>query len=125
MFKENVKRLLNERGMKVGTLASTIGVSYSTMDSIINGSVDELRIGVDKALAVADYFGVSVEELYDRPAAEVAVMEPTSESSADNNLSHDELELLRLWRKAAPDGRAAAKAVLIAYEAIPQKESAI
>ena len=70
MFKENVKKLLNERGMKLGTLASSIGISYSTMDSIINGNVDEMRIGVDKVLAIAEFFGVTVEELYGRPVVQ-------------------------------------------------------
>jgi DNA-binding XRE family transcriptional regulator len=56
--------------MKLGTLASSIGISYSTMDSIINGNVDEMRIGVDKVLAIAEYFGVTVEELYGRPVVQ-------------------------------------------------------
>ncbi|WP_339060045.1 helix-turn-helix transcriptional regulator [Tepidibacillus marianensis] len=123
MFKENVKKLLNERSMKVGTLASTIGVSYSTMDSIINGNVDEMRIGVDKVLAIAEYFGVSVEELYGRPVVKKVVEEVPVQAA--NDLSAEELELIKLWREALPDGRAAAKAVLLAYKGPLKNKSAI
>ena len=121
MFKENVKKLLNERGMKLGTLASSIGISYSTMDSIINGNVDEMRIGVDKVLAIAEYFGVTVEELYGRPVVQKIEEVPARIAG----LSAEESELIRLWRDAMPEGRAAAKAVLLAYKGASKNESVI
>lgn len=121
MFKENVKKLLNERGMKLGTLASSIGISYSTMDSIINGNVDEMRIGVDKVLAIAEYFGVTVEELYGRPVVQKIEEVPARIAG----LSAEESELIRLWRDAMPEGRAAAKVVLLAYKGASKNESVI
>jgi transcriptional regulator with XRE-family HTH domain len=123
MFKENVKNLLNERGMKLGTLASSIGISYSTMDSIINGNVDEMRIGVDKVLAIAEYFGVTVEELYDKPIVKKIEEMPARARTA--GLSAEESELISLWRDAMPEGKAAAKAVLLAYKGPSKNESAI
>ncbi len=115
------KKLLNERGMKLGTLASSIGISYSTMDSIINGNVDEMRIGVDKVLAIAEYFGVTVEELYGRPVVQKIEEVPARIAG----LSAEESELIRLWRDAMPEGRAAAKAVLLAYKGASKNESVI
>lgn len=121
MFKEKVKNLLAEHGMKLGTLASSLGISYSTMDSIINGNVDEMRIGVDKVLAIAEYFDVTVEELYNKPVVHKA--EEAPDFIAD--LSAEESELIRLWRDAMPEGRTAAKTVLLAYKGPSKNKSAI
>lgn len=113
MFKEKVKNLLSERDMKLGTLASSLGISYSTMDSIINGDVDEMRIGVDKVLAIAEYFNLSVEELYGRPQVN------------DNGpeLSSEEKEFLKLWREATPEAQISVKMVLESNKRQVKKEA--
>ena len=65
-----------------------------------------MRIGVDKVLAIAEYFGVTVEELYDKPVVQKIEEMPARARTA--GLSAEESELIRLWRDAMPEGRAAA-----------------
>ena len=58
MLYDNVKRICDEKGISVGKMEKELGLS--------NGSVykwNESEPGIHKVRKVADYLGVSIEEL--------------------------------------------------------------
>lgn len=66
-MKEKLDELLKIRGMRPSQLAQAAGLRTSTVDDILKGKTNELNIGVDKMLKIAEVLGVSVETLYGRP----------------------------------------------------------
>lgn len=65
-MKDILVQLLNDRNMRPAQLAQAAGISTSTVDDIVKGKANELNIGVDKMLRIANVLGVSVEYLYGR-----------------------------------------------------------
>lgn len=65
-MREKLQQLLEAQGMRPSQLAQAAGLGTSTVDDIIKGRTNELNIGVDKMLKIADVLGVSVESLYGR-----------------------------------------------------------
>lgn len=63
---EKLKNILRSRNMRPSQLAQAAGLSTSTVDDIIKGKTNELSVGVDKMLKIAEALGVTVEELYER-----------------------------------------------------------
>lgn len=63
---EKLKIILRSRNMRPSQLAQAAGLSTSTVDDIIKGKTNELSVGVDKMLKIAEALGVTVEELYER-----------------------------------------------------------
>ena len=61
-MKNLVRSLLTERGMAQGQLAAAMGVSRQTINSIEN---ERYTPSLPLAIALARYFGVSVEEMFD------------------------------------------------------------
>lgn len=59
-------RILEKRGMRPTQLARAAGLSISTVDDILKGRTNELTVGVDKMLKIADVLGLTVESLYER-----------------------------------------------------------
>lgn len=59
MYKEYA-RLRNERGITDYKVAKDTGISTATLSNWKNGAY---RPKIDKLLIIADYFGVSVEDL--------------------------------------------------------------
>ena len=90
MLRNVLSQTLIARKVKPAALARELGLKTSTLDDILKGRVDELKIGVDKALRIADWIGKSVEEIYERKS-------PT--------LSDVELELLSCFRALNTEGQ--------------------
>ena len=63
---EKLTRILEKRGLRPAQLAQAAGLSTSTVDDILKGKTNELTVGVDKMLKIADVLGVTVEDLYER-----------------------------------------------------------
>lgn len=63
---EKLAQILEKRGMRPSQLAQAAGLSTSTVDDILKGKTNELTVGVDKMLKIADVLGTTVEDLYER-----------------------------------------------------------
>jgi putative transcriptional regulator len=61
-MKNQVRELRTQRGLAQGQLAEAMGVSRQTINSIEN---DRYTPSLPLALALARYFGVPVEEMFD------------------------------------------------------------
>jgi putative transcriptional regulator len=61
-MKNQVRALRQDRGMAQGELAQELGVSRQTINSIEKGRYTP---SLPLALALARYFGVTVEEMFD------------------------------------------------------------
>ena len=61
-MKNRVRRLRTQRDMAQGQLAEAMGVSRQTINSIEN---ERYTPSLPLALALARYFGVTVEEMFD------------------------------------------------------------
>ena len=61
-MKNQVRTLRAERGLAQGQLAEAMGVSRQTINSIEN---DRYTPSLPLAIALARYFGVPVEEMFD------------------------------------------------------------
>ena len=61
-MKNQVRELRTQRGLAQGQLAEAMGVSRQTINSIEN---DRYTPSLPLAIALARYFGVPVEELFD------------------------------------------------------------
>ena len=56
-----IKKILKDRGIKVGTLAEKVGVTQPSMSNIINGRVNTTLETLEK---IADILGVEIWELF-------------------------------------------------------------
>ena len=61
-MKNQVRELRTQRGLAQGQLAEAMGVSRQTINSIEN---DRYTPSLPLALALARYFGITVEEMFD------------------------------------------------------------
>ena len=61
-MKNQVRELRTQRGLAQGQLAEAMGVSRQTINSIEN---ERYTPSLPLALALARYFGVTVEEMFD------------------------------------------------------------
>ncbi|MBV9451109.1 MAG: helix-turn-helix transcriptional regulator [Streptosporangiaceae bacterium] len=61
-MKNIVRELRTQRGLAQGQLAQAMGVSRQTINSIEN---DRYTPSLPLAIALARYFGVTVEEMFD------------------------------------------------------------
>ena len=61
-MKNQVRELRTQRGLAQGQLAAAMGVSRQTINSIEN---DRYTPSLPLAIALARYFGVTVEEMFD------------------------------------------------------------
>jgi len=61
-MKNRVRELRSQRGLAQGQLAEAMGVSRQTINSIEN---DRYTPSLPLAIALARYFGIAVEEMFD------------------------------------------------------------
>jgi putative transcriptional regulator len=61
-MKNHVRELRTQQGLAQGQLAEAMGVSRQTINSIEN---DRYTPSLPLAIALARYFGVTVEEMFD------------------------------------------------------------
>jgi putative transcriptional regulator len=61
-MKNQVREMRTQRGLAQGQLAQAMGVSRQTINSIEN---DRYTPSLPLAIALARYFGVTVEEMFD------------------------------------------------------------
>lgn len=109
MLKEKLRQLLDEKHVKPATFANAIGLKTSTIDDILKGKTNDLNIGVDKVLRMAQWLGVTVEELYERDTPELTVQEK---------------HLLSYYRELNEEGREIALNVIIGLVAGEQYKKA-
>lgn len=105
-MRDMLLQLLNDQKLRPAQLAQAAGISTSTVDDIVKGRANELNIGVDKMLRIANVLGVSVEYLYGRNEP------PGSCQSLSPDLSSEERELLEDWRHATDAAKQSALMVL-------------
>lgn len=94
---EKVKAICKERHIAISKLERDCGFS--------NGYINQLRRGVftyDRLIKIAEYFGISPEELAN------AEKEKTATPEGDG----DRQEFIRAWDEASPEQRALALATL-------------
>ncbi len=65
-MKNQVREMRTKRGLAQGQLAEAMGVSRQTINSIEN---DRYTPSLPLAMALARYFGVAVEEMFDDQGA--------------------------------------------------------
>lgn len=65
-MKNQVRELRTKRGLAQGQLAEAMGVSRQTINSIEN---ERYTPSLQLAIALARYFGVTVEEMFDDQGA--------------------------------------------------------
>ena len=99
---EKIVALLKEKRMTKTQLAKAAGIPYTTLDSMLKRNSDSKRLA--SVFRMADYLGVSVEEL---------VFEEEGEKSGA--FSSSERDLIRKWRKLDARGRGSVSH-LIDYE---------
>lgn len=87
-----IKMLCKRHGITVAELERKAGLSHSTI-----ARWDRNAPSIDKVCAVADFFGISIDELLGRSAPEI--------SAADR-------QILELFRQLNEDGQGAAVAML-------------
>lgn len=63
MMKSNIRKLINERGLKKSFVAEKLRISVKQLRNYETG---HSFIPMDKAYILADLLGVKVDELYDR-----------------------------------------------------------
>ena len=119
MIGDKLRDLLKQRGMKQTELAERIGVSKTTINSIItrnNKSVDFSTME-----KIADALDVPIEYFFDRPGKQ-ATEKPTSVGE----LTETEREFVRLFSELSPANRTLfveiASAILRAQEAEPVRK---
>lgn len=91
-----LKRLRKERDLPQVDVAVAVGISRSTLAGI---ETDDDPPGRDTLLKLADFFGVSVDELY--PAGAGSAPPKVFERAKDE----DEAALLVFWRKLDEPGK--------------------
>ncbi len=69
-LKENVKQLMDERGLRQTELAKAIGMSQPNLNKCLNLSDDSRSFTLEQVCNLSDYFEVTVDELLDRPRKE-------------------------------------------------------
>ena len=60
MLKDKLIRLMNERDLNVNKLAAHTGMPYSSVSDWVKGKTVPK---IDKLMKLAEYFGVTIEEL--------------------------------------------------------------
>lgn len=105
---ENIKSLCDEAGIKGGKMCVELGISKSTMTDLKSGR--RTGISLETAQKIADYFGVSVNELLE------GKRQQNSPPSVEDGLTEEQAEIVRLYEAAPLPLRAAALAVLKAAE---------
>ena len=119
-MREKILKWLEENKLTPLELSRRSGVKKSTVYNIVNGTADPMELGTSKVLALAEAMEMTVEELFDLPAA-MQVSEPTPERK---HLTDVERELLDLWRNATKESRSSVLMVLRCNQLV-KKEAAI
>ena len=89
IFSENLKRLMNEKGVSRRDIADILKISYFTVSDWVNG---RKYPRMDKVELLANYFGVLKSDLI-----EEAITEPVKNTVEE--LTDGEKQLLDLFRK--------------------------
>lgn len=94
VFKDNLLRVINERGLTQIEIAEAIGVSPQTFNTWVNGKAIPR---MNKMQALADYFGIPKSALIDKeqPASK------TEQILSDPDMK----ELFSIAKKASPEER--------------------
>ena len=98
-FANNLRRIMQERGMSRRSLAEAIGLSYPAIAAYLSG--DETGKGVlpsaEKAIQIAEILGVSLDELFGRSLPSVpetpVINDLSPAQKALRDLYHDKASL--------------------------------
>lgn len=66
-LKENVNRLMKERGLTQSVLAKELGMTQPNLNKCLSQKNDSRCFTLEQVCNLADYFEVTVDELLDRP----------------------------------------------------------
>ena len=100
LFSKNIERLINESGKDQREVALAMGFEPTTFNTWVKGKI---LPRLSKLQAIADYFGVTCEDL---------LSENMKKTGTAVVVSPDELRLLLAYRGASDDMKGAARRVL-------------
>lgn len=109
-----IKRLRTLHGIKQADLAKMLKVSQAALSGYETG---KFEAPLDTYIAIADYFGVTVDYLLGRTDIKNPAL--MVESGAGERLSESEQEMLSLFRSLNDEGQLSALAMLRGLAASP------
>lgn len=77
ILSENIKSLIEARGISQSDLAGAIGMSQPNLSKALNPN-DKKRFTLEQVFQLSQYFGISIDELTGNEAGEKAVASPRS-----------------------------------------------
>lgn len=95
---EIFEKLCKDRGVTVYRVCKDTGIGTGSMS---NWKAGRYQLKIEKMQKIADYFGVSVDYLMGRGDGSSG----SAEAAAPAELTEDEAELLRLFRKLNASGK--------------------
>lgn len=124
-MKDKIEQYLKEKGITTAQFAREAGLSYNAVDNILKGKTDGLKVGVSKALKIAEAMGTTLEAIYGVKVAPVAASSPElfehalkaeekteEESAVVPTANSEEMRLLNNYKKLNSEGRAKVLAYL-------------
>ena len=107
-MENRIRELLDERGIGPAVFAKMIDVPQTTISTIYNGRTKFEKIRVETFVKIAHGLGMSAEELWEM-------------RDAEQSMTVDEAELVRLYRDTNEQGRAAIMAVARSQQGMERK----
>lgn len=101
-FARNLSYIMKDKGVTRKALAEAVGLSYPTIAAYLSGNTDGKGVlpSVEKAIQIADFLEVSLDELFGRTISAPSCKETSTLNSDALNLS-DVLQQLRNIYSAA------------------------
>lgn len=97
MFYDVYERLCRKKGKSVTTACREIGISANAPRAWKEGSVPR----IDSLIKIAEYFGVTVEELQDEPPKEPIMLSPI--------ITEEEMRVVAQYRQLTAENREKAR----------------
>lgn len=112
---EYIKNLIKENGYNIKSFAAAIGVPYSTLLTMLNGSIG--GAAVETVIKICDKLNIPVENLRNEHFSFNTI--------AQSNFTDDELKLIKKYRQLDADGKQRIENQLnFEVEQLKDKESA-
>lgn len=92
---EYIKNLIKENGYNIKSFAAAIGVPYSTLLTMLNGSIG--GAAVETVIKICDKLNIPVENLRNEHFSFNTI--------AQSNFTDDELKLIKKYRQLDADGK--------------------
>ncbi len=97
-----LKEIIEEKGTNVNQIAKQTNTSPMTIYSIVKR--DNTKVDIDILLKICNALNISVEDIYQPnfKSDNNGNVSKTMQSISNENLSEDEIELVKLFRKLTP-----------------------